>query len=50
MRITGHETDAMFRRYNITTEDDLRDAMRRVSEQRQQEQQVEQRNVVAIAK
>jgi hypothetical protein len=29
MCITGHETDAMFRTYNITSEADLRDAMQK---------------------
>jgi integrase len=29
MAITGHKTDSMFRRYNITTADDKRDALRR---------------------
>jgi hypothetical protein len=27
MRISGHRTDATFRRYNITSADDLRDAV-----------------------
>jgi hypothetical protein len=31
MCITGHETDAMFRGYNITSEADLRDAMQKVT-------------------
>jgi hypothetical protein len=29
MRISGHRTAAVFRRYDITTEGDIRDAMRR---------------------
>ena len=29
MRISGHRTDAVFDRYNITSDDDLREAMRR---------------------
>lgn len=32
MAITGHRTDSMFRRYNITTSDDKREALRRQSE------------------
>jgi Phage integrase family. len=46
MCITGHETDAMFRRYNITSEADLRDAMQRVTKYNKAEQQ----KVVSIAK
>ena len=29
MRISGHKTAAVFRRYDVTTEDDIREAMRR---------------------
>jgi len=29
MRISGHKTAAVFRRHDITTEDDIREAMRR---------------------
>ena len=29
MRISGHKTAAVFRRYDITTEDDIREAARR---------------------
>jgi hypothetical protein len=32
MRISGHRTDATFRRYNITSEEDLRDAIHKTSE------------------
>jgi hypothetical protein len=32
MAISGHETEAMFRRYNITSEEDLREAARRVTD------------------
>lgn len=32
MKVTGHETDAMFTRYNIVTTEDTREAMRRVAE------------------
>ena len=45
MCITGHETDAMFRRYNIT-EADLRDTMQKVTKYNNAEQQ----KVVSIAK
>jgi integrase len=31
MAISGHETEAMFRRYNITNEEDLREAARRIT-------------------
>ena len=46
MRITGHETPSMFTRYNITSEDDLRDAIEKVTKYNQAEQQ----KVVSIAK
>ena len=29
MRVSGHRTAAVFRRYDITTESDIREAMRR---------------------
>jgi integrase len=29
MAITGHKTDSMFRRYNITTSDDKREALKK---------------------
>ena len=31
MQITGHKTDAIFRRYNITSDTDKRDALRRLA-------------------
>ena len=31
MRISGHRTDSTFRRYNITSEDDLREAVEKVA-------------------
>lgn len=46
MKITGHLTEAMFERYNITDEADLREAMQKVT----QHQQVEQQKLVSIAK
>jgi len=39
MRITGHETDAMFRRYNITSEEDLQDAIEKVTRYNEAESQ-----------
>ena len=30
MRLTGHKTESVFERYNITSPDDLRDAVRRL--------------------
>lgn len=35
MRISGHRTTAVFLRYDITSEDDKRDALRRMQEHRQ---------------
>jgi hypothetical protein len=31
MKISGHRTDSTFRRYDITSEDDLRDAVEKVA-------------------
>ena len=31
MRISGHKTDSIFRRYDITSDDDLRQAMERTA-------------------
>jgi integrase len=49
MRISGHKTDAMFRRYNITDETDLRDAMLAV-EKYNAAQSAQASNVVAMQK
>jgi integrase len=46
MRITGHETNSMFRRYSIVDEQDLTEAMEKVSNYNQ----AERAKVVAIAK
>jgi integrase len=45
MKITGHLTEAMFERYNITDEADLRDAMEKV----ELHHQAEQKQVVRIS-
>ncbi len=34
MRITGHKTDSVFRRYNVTSDDDKRDALRKLEHYR----------------
>jgi integrase len=39
MQITGHRTNSMFKRYNITSEEDLRDAMKKVTKYNEQEAQ-----------
>ena len=46
MNILGHKTRSMFDRYNITSEDDLAQAMERL----EQFHQVADEKVVAIAK
>jgi len=46
MEISGHRTRSIFDRYNITSEDDLRDAMRRAS--RYVNAQPAQTNVAAL--
>ena len=46
MRISGHRTAAMFERYNITSGEDMREALRRTEEYRAT--LTEQRNVVSF--
>ncbi len=46
MKITGHKTEAMFNRYDIVDESDLRAAMEKVTLR----EKVEQQKVVAISK
>jgi len=46
MRITGHETNSMFRRYSIVDEEDLTEAMQKV----QKHNEAERAKVVQIAK
>ena len=36
MRISGHETESVFERYNIGSEEDLTDAARRIEERRKE--------------
>ena len=38
MDVTGHKTQSMFQRYNITDTDDLRDALRRTQLYRDEQQ------------
>ena len=45
MKISGHKTASMFRRYNIVKEDDLRAAMQSVERYHEAEKQ----KIVAIA-
>ena len=46
MQITGHKTDAIFRRYKFTSDDDKRDALRRLAAYRASQPTVS--NVVAM--
>jgi hypothetical protein len=46
MEISGHRTRSIFDRYNITSEDDLREAMQRTTEYIRA--QPSQSNVVAL--
>ena len=48
MKITGHKTNAMFKRYNITDENDLREAV--LKTQQYLESAPTDRNVVPFAK
>jgi hypothetical protein len=40
MKITGHKTESMFERYNITDQAPLRDAMQKVEQYSNKEQKV----------
>jgi hypothetical protein len=42
MKITGHKTDSMFRRYAIVTTGQQREALRRAEAYRQAQQQAQQ--------
>jgi integrase len=46
MKLSGHQTDSVYRRYDIISDDDLTQAMNRVQEHLQKE--VENRKVVAL--
>jgi len=46
MQITGHRTDAVFRRYTITSDDDKREALRRLAAYR--DSQPAKANVVPL--
>ena len=46
MKVTGHKTDSMFRRYKITHTDDIRKALESLSAYRNEREQ----KLVAIAK
>ena len=48
MKITGHKTDSMFRRYAIVTPDQQREALRMAEAYRRQQQKQEQARVVQM--
>jgi len=48
MKLSGHQTDSVYRRYDIISDDDLTESMNRVQEHMKKEAEI--RKVVPIAK